>query len=576
MTSLSPKELAYFWKQASLMTGAVEHETTQDSLSFFKRLAKTPALLDQWASEVTLQAGEVLFDEGESGEALYLILDGKTAVITDRAERPNLIAVRGAGEIIGEMALVEGRPRMATVAALSPARLLCINKVGFNQLIQSKPEFGLELMRILSNRLRAETHRQAQPAPKEEPRDTLTGVHTRATFDQSLSKMHQRGKNFSLLMLDLDHFKSINDGFGHARGDEALKEFAQRTQSALREEDLLFRYGGDEFCVLLPEIDAEQATSIAQRILNAVRETPLPGTPPLTLTLSIGAASFSADMEEPATMEDLLKVADRRAYQAKRAGRARVVGSFEPVVESSREDDSAPEISRLIDREKALETMRGFFDELEIMRHGGIWVRGDLGCGQSRFLREIAAHARLRNYAVFFLSGMPELQKESYGVVRVAHESQTDITNVWTHPVNPTPLAEALTITLPPFVVERQNHGVLIVLDNVDWVDPATCSGLQQLVQTHFIFPIGLAYAGATKSILADDINQTEIKLSPLTAHGVQLWLRHNVGWDAPQDFVQWLYQSTDGKPALLQKEVAQLVESGKLTLTSDGWSANY
>ncbi|MFZ5880645.1 MAG: diguanylate cyclase, partial [Chloroflexota bacterium] len=454
--------------------------------------------------------------------------------------------------------------------------LLRINQTGFHQLMQSKPEFGMELMRILSGRLRVESHRQAHSPHKREERDALTGAYTRAMFDKYLSEMVQRGIKFSLLLVDLDHFKSINDGFGHARGDEALKEFVKRAHSALREEDLLFRYGGDEFCVLLPEIAEEQSIAIAQRVLSVVRETPLAGTPPLTLTLSIGVANFPSDMAESEMTEDLIKIADRRAYQAKRAGRSRVIGPFEAKSTLSRADDDAPEISRLIEREAALETMQSFFDELERVRRGGLWMRGSPGCGQSRFLREVAANARLRNYAVFFLSGKPELQQESYGVVRVAHESQSDAASLWMTLSSPTPFAEALAITLPSFVEERQSRGVLIALDNTDWVDPATRSGLRQLLQTHFIFPIGLVYTSAAQSLLSNDVYQTEISLPPFTLGGVQLWLRHNLGWDAPQDFIQKLYVSTEGKPAALQKEVAHLVESGALMLTTDGWLINY
>ncbi len=570
MKSLSPNELTRFLAQASALATAENHEKDDDHLSFFKRLAVSPSLQDEWATEKTYPAGSVIFEEGAEGDALYLILNGQAAVIENYPDGQQIIAVRGLGEVIGEMALVEKRPRMATLVALSETRLLRIELEGFHHLLRSMPEFGLELMRILSGRLRSETIRKAPVADDVKRRDPLTGVRTRATFNEYLQKMSEG--EFSLLLVDLDHFKSVNDGFGHKRGDEILIEFARRAQTALRENDLLFRYGGDEFCVLLPGIVGDQAIAIARRLLKVVRETPFDGSPPLTLSLSIGMADYPSDLLAGAELNSLIEVADRRVYQAKRSGRGRVVGSDETSDPVSVNVDDAPEISRLIERDQALESARSFLQELDRVQHGGLWIRGASGSGHSRFLREVAANARLRNYAVFLLSGTPELKAQSYGAVCAARDAQNDGKDIFPAQNTPTPLADALALTLPPFVVERQKHGVLMVLDNTDWLDSATYEGLRQLLKASFVFPLGIVYAGTEHSMFGDEIYQPEVVLAPLTEQGIQLWLRHSLGWDAPTAFIKKLHQITEGKPARLQEEVARQINSGELVLTPNGW----
>lgn len=106
MRFLSKHELTQFLAQAAALADSGANETGDDSLSFFKRLAESPAILEEWATEETYSAGSIIFEEDEAGDALYLILNGQAAVIENHAEGRLLIAVREPGEIVGEMALV--------------------------------------------------------------------------------------------------------------------------------------------------------------------------------------------------------------------------------------------------------------------------------------------------------------------------------------------------------------------------------------------------------------------------------------------------------------------------------------
>ena len=119
--------------------------------------------------------------------------------------------------------------------------------------------------------------------------------------------------NLSLVFLDLDYFKEVNDTYGHKRGDEVLISFVARVKANLRTTDLLFRFGGDEFVLLLQGVDQSRGPTLVQHLLDDVRSMQIIGDPPLTITFSAGLAYFPIDGD---TTEMLLEVADRRVYLA--------------------------------------------------------------------------------------------------------------------------------------------------------------------------------------------------------------------------------------------------------------------
>ncbi|MBW6425663.1 GGDEF domain-containing protein [Rhizobium sp. XQZ8] len=151
--------------------------------------------------------------------------------------------------------------------------------------------------------------------------DELTGIANRRMLTEHLNRIcgKQKGANFSLLLLDLDRFKAINDRYGHAAGDAALKHAAAVITKQLRQGDVFARLGGDEFCLLLRAATAAEATLIAKRIVSTVKATPFPWEAlQLSLTVSIGIASSEGTQISP---EALLDSADRALYETKRRGR---------------------------------------------------------------------------------------------------------------------------------------------------------------------------------------------------------------------------------------------------------------
>lgn len=159
-------------------------------------------------------------------------------------------------------------------------------------------------------------------------RDGLTGAFNKSYLLDSLAHEIARSRRcrrpLSVLIMDIDHFKKINDTYGHLVGDEVLREFGARLAASKRCDDLLCRYGGEEFVAILGETGLSDATNLAERCRLAVCEQPFSTTlGPISVTVSIGAAQLPVDDRE-LNSQSLLELADKQLYRAKQTGRNRV------------------------------------------------------------------------------------------------------------------------------------------------------------------------------------------------------------------------------------------------------------
>lgn len=159
--------------------------------------------------------------------------------------------------------------------------------------------------------------------------DPLTGLHNRRYLDSHLESLFDRAQArrqpLSVMMADIDSFKAINDTWGHDGGDAVLKEFATRLRRNVRGIDLVCRYGGEEFCVVMPDTELFIAEKVAERIRAQIAETPFPtgqGEKTVTITASLGVAALQSQED---TVQSLMKRADVALYEAKSGGRNRVV-----------------------------------------------------------------------------------------------------------------------------------------------------------------------------------------------------------------------------------------------------------
>ena len=163
-------------------------------------------------------------------------------------------------------------------------------------------------------------------------RDGLTGIYNRHFLEESLarefSRVRRYGGTISLVMLDIDNFKRINDTYGHLAGDQVLRSTAKHLNTVLRQSDILGRYGGEEFSLLLPETGIEGSKILAERIRKQIAAASVPyGKASLNVTISAGIAEYHGWMTRH---EELIKTADDALYQAKESGRNRVICAQPP------------------------------------------------------------------------------------------------------------------------------------------------------------------------------------------------------------------------------------------------------
>ena len=163
-------------------------------------------------------------------------------------------------------------------------------------------------------------------------RDELTGAFNRRHFMTQAPAEMKRALRYhrplSFIFLDLDNFKSINDRYGHATGDEVLKAFSRLCQGTFRPTDLFARYGGEEFVVMLPESGIAQAVGAAERLRIAMRDSMIPADPPVRgLTASIGVGALLGEAD---SLNSILKRIDQAAYQAKAGGKDRIIVTSKP------------------------------------------------------------------------------------------------------------------------------------------------------------------------------------------------------------------------------------------------------
>jgi diguanylate cyclase (GGDEF)-like protein len=228
------------------------------------------------------------------------------------------------------MSIIEDRDPSAYVVAAEPTHLLAIHQSILWEMVNASHEFSKNLLIVLSERVRshnnfiAESFGDLRKFERHAKTDALTGLSNRhameEAFPREIARCLQNESPVSLIMIDVDEFKSFNDKFGHVAGDRALSAVAHVLQKQFRPRDLLVRYGGDEFSVLLPDVKVKEALAIADRVRTAVSGSTGDSSDSLIqipVKISLGVAQLA----EHGTFESLLRAADDALYRAKNAGR---------------------------------------------------------------------------------------------------------------------------------------------------------------------------------------------------------------------------------------------------------------
>lgn len=279
-----------------------------------------------------LNKNDLLIRAGEVNECLFLILEGSCRVQL-RLDQEHSVAKLNAGQCIGEIAFIDHQPATAFVVADSDTRILVIDEKLLWKLSRVFHPLACNLLEMIAHRLRHSNSviNQIKDMVKQHEHDAtvdpLTSLYNRRWLDKSLSRIMQRcyanSRPLCVAMMDLDHFKAFNDKHGHLAGDTALSTVSKVIREHLRPEDMVTRFGGEEFFAILPGMDKEAAKIIANRLCEAVASTEIMQqtnsllTP---ITVSIGIA----EMLNKDDVETLIYNADKALYKAKELGRNRV------------------------------------------------------------------------------------------------------------------------------------------------------------------------------------------------------------------------------------------------------------
>ena len=276
-----------------------------------------------------LAAGDILLSPGHHNEFLYIVLSGSLTVHVGSPEYPEL-ATMEPGACVGEMSIIEDRDPSAWVVGSENSHLLEIHQTTLWEMVNASHELAKNLLVVLSERVRshnrviADSFGELRKAEQSAVTDALTGLGNRHTMEHAFPATIERcvrdARPISLLMLDLDNFKVLNDRFGHIAGDRVLATVAEILKTQFRPSDVLVRYGGDEFAVLLPHANATQACVIAERVREAVIDSEMirdKDAGDSKVSVSIGVA----ELTEGQTLDSFLESADEALYRAKRSGR---------------------------------------------------------------------------------------------------------------------------------------------------------------------------------------------------------------------------------------------------------------
>lgn len=280
-----------------------------DAIPLFAVLGATQrAWILERAQDQTFPAGHIVIRQDDPGETAYAILSGRVRVLESVPDSPieMFLGELGPGEVFGELGVLRERPRSASIVTLERTRVLVIPAADFLKLLKESTEMSVAVLRILAGRLYDADRLLARHAP-----DTLTGLPGRRAFHELYRRLtagsRRRGTSVLLLVLDVLHLKDVNDRFGYSAGDDVLRTVADALIESSRSTDLVARYGGDEFTVLLIEAAAKDVAIIVNRVQLKLQQLAVYRNLPLAVDCRIG---YAVSDNPPETADELLRVAD--------------------------------------------------------------------------------------------------------------------------------------------------------------------------------------------------------------------------------------------------------------------------
>ena len=479
----------------------------------------------------------------------------------------------------------------------------------------------------------ATAEQEEAPAPaaadaEREERDDLTGVLVRRAFIERATAALERRRGqddqaLSLLVVDVDHFKLVNDTYGHLQGDDVLRTVASVFTAQLRGDDAVGRYAGDEFVVLLPGATLSVAQDVAERLRLAVQRSPAPlrdrpaGSGAVAVTLSIGVATAPVHGDN---FESLFAAADRALYEAKRKGR-NAVGVSDGSVAGDEHAVPRPDFERFVGRGTQLRRLVRLLESSVRGEPAVVAIVGEAGVGKSTLLRQLGPEVRLRAGALVRGRCLEADVRPPYGawadVISALH--QTGVVppraggRAWRELPRIVPeLGGGAVAAAVSGGAAGENGGpaveptagnkyvlvdeiaeylkaaaeacpVVLVLDDMQWADAATWDTLEHLLPlvTSDRLLVCLTIraedaagdTAARRLRLVRDERFHEIPLERLTPLEVSQWVEGAFqGQTLGRAALDFIYEHSEGNPLLVAQLLRTLVEEEAITHVDGRW----
>ncbi|MCH9693956.1 MAG: GGDEF domain-containing protein [Gammaproteobacteria bacterium] len=304
-----------------------------DSLELFKDVAPDDVHdLLQRCDRRDLATGELLLSPGARNEHVFIVLSGSLSVHVGSIDTP-VLASMNVGACVGEMSIIEDRDPSAFVVGAEASHLLVIHQSVLWEMVDASHDFAKNLLVVLSERVRshnrviADSYDDLRKFERHATTDALTTLANRHAMEElfptAIALCIEKEQPVSMMMIDVDNFKQFNDMFGHIAGDRALAAVSKILIAQFRPRDVLVRYGGDEFAVLLPGANCEQALAVGERVRAAVSGTTGDGSDSL-IQIPVKISLGVAELEPRQNLDSLTRAADAALYRAKHGGRNKV------------------------------------------------------------------------------------------------------------------------------------------------------------------------------------------------------------------------------------------------------------
>jgi len=431
--------------------------------------------------------------------------------------------------------------------------------------------------------------------------DDLTGLFNRRYLNKYTKKhvaiTQYHSPPLSILVIDIDHFKNINDTYGHARGDIVLKEFAKFLKHTLRQNDTVFRYGGDEFICFLPNSDYNQSLKIAERLIEYCRKKEFSQ---IRITISLGIASFPDCSNN---WKDLFEFADKNLYSAKRHGRNQI-GYF--IEDKKRLIIPTKEI---IGRDKELKSIAKFIKKL----HSGIGktlcISGEAGVGKTRLIQEIMKDSNYQNIQFLRTNLSATTKSIPYYPIREILHDIIRSTDEKCFDQLPKAYRIELTKIIPelfgdsqarehPFMTDkfRLFEGVkkflklrcyksplFICVDNIHWSDEPSLELLNYLVRALkdysilfvFVYRIEEVEEGLFYNILqlmSRENIYDEIRIETLEIADTMRMLTLILDSPLSHEIIKYIFNKTGGNPFFIEELIKSMEENRELIWNRKEW----